>query len=87
MNVYKMEVMANGFIIRVFYGETEERGLRQCKDFASGFQRKVSNIELKVVIQMRPKQKNRWNYNGVPWEYYKTLTKKPLKPKEKNPPE
>lgn len=83
MNLYRMEVMANGFSLHVFYSETEERGLKYCKDYASGFQRKVANIELKVVIQKREKQKNRWQYKGVPFEDYKTLTKKPLRPKEK----
>lgn len=87
MNVYRMELIANGFTLNVFYGETEKRGLTQCKEYASGFQRKVSNVELKVVIQKREKQQTRSHYKNVPWEYYKTLTKKPLKTKEKNPPE
>lgn len=87
MNLFRMEVMANGFSLHVFYSETEERGLKQCKEYAAAFQRKVNNMELKVIIQKRDKQESRWHYKGVPFEYYKTLTKKPLKQKEKNPPE
>lgn len=87
MNLYRMEVMANEFSLHVFYSETEEKGLKQCKEYASSFQREVSNIEIKVIIQKREKQKNRWHYKGVPFEYYKTLTKKPLRPKGGTPAE
>lgn len=87
MNLYRMEVMANGFSLHVFYSETEERGLKQCKEYASAFQRTVINMELKVVIQKREKQASRWNYKNVPWKYCKTLTKKPLRPKGEAPAE
>ncbi|WP_339272932.1 hypothetical protein MKY59_18255 [Paenibacillus sp. FSL W8-0426] len=78
MNLYKFELTVNGFPLRVHFSATEESGLRWCKRTASDFQRNVANLEIKVSVHKKEKQKNAWEYHGKPYLYDRTLRKKPL---------
>lgn len=83
MNLYKFELTVNGFLLRVHFSATEESGLKWCKRVASEFQRNVANLEIKVAIHKKDKQKNAWEYHGKPYMYDRTLRKKPLTKKLK----
>lgn len=77
MNLCKFEIVINGFLLRTYFSEHEENGLKWCKRYASNFQKRVANLEIKVLIYKKEKQKNRWEYHGKPFEYDRTLVKKP----------
>ncbi|MEC0128239.1 hypothetical protein [Paenibacillus pabuli] len=78
MNLYKFELTVNGFLLRVHFSASEESGLKWCKRIASEFQSNVANLEIKVDIHKKAKQKNAWEYHGKPYLYDRTLRKKPL---------
>ncbi|AWP25413.1 hypothetical protein B9D94_01605 [Paenibacillus sp. Cedars] len=79
MGMCKFEMTVNGFLLRTYFSETEESGLKWCKRYASQFQKKVINSEVKVLIYKKEKQKERWQYHGKPYLYDRTLVKKPRK--------
>lgn len=79
MSKYKFEITINGFILRTYHSESEESGLKWCKKYASQFQKKVANLEIKLVIYKKEKQSERWMYHGKPFLYDRTLVKKPRK--------
>ncbi|MDH2334308.1 hypothetical protein [Paenibacillus polymyxa] len=79
MNIYRFEIYANGFLLKVILNDKEENGLKLCKKYISQFQRQVANIEIKIRINKREEQKNNWEYHGKPYLYVKTLVKKPRK--------
>ncbi|MEK5089698.1 hypothetical protein MKY98_22825 [Paenibacillus sp. FSL M8-0228] len=83
MNIYRFEIYANGFLLKVILNDKEENGLRLCKRYISQFQRQVANIEIKIRINKREDQKNNWEYHGKPYLYVKTLVKKPRKTEAK----
>ncbi|MGP3787136.1 MULTISPECIES: hypothetical protein [unclassified Paenibacillus] len=87
MNLYKFEITVNGFLLRTHFSSSEGSGLAWCKKYASKFQKEVANLEIKVAIHKREKQKNNWEYHGKPYIYDRTMKKPARKPKEKNPPE
>ncbi|WHX35254.1 hypothetical protein QNH38_22365 [Paenibacillus polymyxa] len=86
MNIYRFEIYANGFLLKVIHNDKEENGLRLCKRYITQFQKQVANIEIKIRINKREEQKNNWKYHGKPYLYVKTLVKKPRKA-EANPSE
>jgi len=83
MNRYKFEITVNGFLLRTYFSDTEANGLKWCRAYCSEFQRKVANIEMKVLVYSREKKGNLWEYRGKPFLYDRTLVKKPLKHKNK----
>lgn len=78
MSIFKFEITSNGFILRTYFSDTEQQGIKWCGRYCSQFQRKVSNQQMKLLIYKREKQQNRWEYKGKPYEYDRTLVKKPL---------
>lgn len=79
MNLYKFEITVNGFLLRTHFSSSEESGLSWCKRYASKFQKEVANLEIKVAISKREKQKNPWEYHGKPYLYDRTMKKPPRK--------
>lgn len=84
MNRYKFEITANGFLLRTYFSENEANGIKWCRTYCSQFQRKVANVEIKLVIYSRTKRNHIWEYSGKPFIYDRTLTKKPLIRKSEN---
>lgn len=74
----KFEITVNGFLLRTYFSEVEENGIKWCRTYCSQFQKKVANVEMKLLIYSRPKQNHVWEYSGKPFIYDRTLTKKPL---------
>ncbi|MEO2213121.1 hypothetical protein MHB71_09855 [Paenibacillus sp. FSL H7-0940] len=83
MNLYKFELTVNGYLLRVHFSASEESGLKWCKRVASEFQNNVANLEIKVDIHKKQKQKHAREYHGKPYLYDRTLRKKPLAKKNK----
>ncbi len=78
MSRYRFEIAANKFLLKIYYSESEERGINWCKVYMTTFQKQVANVPMSVAILAKEKQKNNWEYHGKPYIYQKTLIRKPL---------
>ena len=86
MNRFRFVIYANEFELAVYFSEKEDKGLEKCKKYMSQFQRKVTNIRLRVDIFERnlPDKIDPWDrrlYKKEPFHFKRSLFKRPI---EKN---